>query len=42
MPFKKGEKYMGTCFVIQPFDGGAFDKRYDDIFVPAIKGAKSV
>ena len=30
---------MGTCFVIQPFDGGAFDKRYEDIFVPAIKAS---
>jgi hypothetical protein len=30
---------MGTCFVIQPFDGGAFDKRYDDILIPAIKAA---
>lgn len=30
---------MPTCFVIQPFDGGAFDKRYDDVFVPAIKDA---
>jgi len=28
---------MATCFVIQPFDGGAFDKRYEDVFVPAIK-----
>jgi len=27
---------MNKCFVIQPFDGGIFDKRYDDIFVPAI------
>ncbi len=27
---------MRSCFVIQPFDGGAFDKRYDDVFVPAI------
>ena len=24
------------CFVIQPFDGGKFDKRYDDVFAPAI------
>jgi hypothetical protein len=24
---------------MQPFDGGAFDKRYDDVFVPAIKEA---
>ena len=30
---------MGTCFVIQPFDGGAFDKRYDDVFIPAINAA---
>ena len=20
------------CFVIQPFDGGKFDKRYDDVY----------
>jgi len=31
---------MGTCFVIQPFDGGPFDKRYEDIFVPAIAAAE--
>ncbi len=30
---------MATCFVIQPFDGGPFDKRYDDTFVPAIVAA---
>ena len=30
---------MGKCFVMQPFDSGAFDKRYDDIFEPAIKNA---
>lgn len=30
---------MGTCFVIQPFDHGAFDKRYEDVFVPAISEA---
>ncbi len=30
---------MGICFVIQPFDGGAFDKRYEDVFVPAIEAA---
>ena len=30
---------MGTCFVIQPFDRGAFDKRYDDVFEPAIRDA---
>ena len=27
---------MGRCFVIQPFDQGPFDKRYDDVFAPAI------
>ena len=31
---------MPTCFVIQPFDKGAFDKRYDDVFDPAIRGAE--
>ena len=30
---------MSTCFVIQPFDDGPFDKRYDDVFVPAISEA---
>ncbi len=30
---------MTTCFVIQPFDRGAFDKRYEDVFAPGIKDA---
>lgn len=30
---------MPSCFVIQPFDGGKFDKRYRDIFSPAITNA---
>jgi hypothetical protein len=30
---------MPTCFVIQPFDQGPFDKRYEDVFEPAIKDA---
>ncbi len=31
---------MATCFVIQPFDdGGKFDKRYKDVFDPAIREA---
>lgn len=30
---------MERCFVMQPFDGGVFDKRYEDIFVPAITDA---
>ena len=30
---------MPKCFVIQPFDGGKFDKRFKDTFDPAIKAA---
>lgn len=30
---------MPRCFVIQPFDGGIFDKRFKDIFCPAIERA---
>jgi hypothetical protein len=31
---------LATCFVIQPFDdGGKFDKRYRDVFEPAIQDA---
>lgn len=30
---------MGICFVIQPFDEGEFDARYDQILAPAIKNA---
>jgi hypothetical protein len=30
---------LPTCFVIQPFDGGKFDKRYTDVFEPAIRDA---
>src|SRR5882672_3006402 len=30
---------MNKCFVIQPFDKGSFDKRYEDVFVPAIIAA---
>lgn len=30
---------MNKCFVIQPFDGGKFDKRFDDVFAPAIHAA---
>ena len=28
---------MPHCFVMQPFDGGDFDHRYEDIFAPAIR-----
>ncbi len=30
---------MTTCFVIQPFDSGKYDKRYEDIYKPAIEAA---
>jgi len=30
---------MPSCFVIQPFDGRRFDKRYTDVFKPAIEAA---
>ena len=30
---------MDKCFVMQPFDGGVFDKRYEDVFAHAIKDA---
>ena len=30
---------MEYCFVIQPFDKGMFDKRYDDVIAPAIQAA---
>lgn len=30
---------MDKCFVMQPFDGGTFDKRYDDVYQPAIMDA---
>ena len=30
---------MPTCFVIQPFDSGKFDKRFQDIYKPAIEAA---
>ena len=30
---------MPTCFVMQPFDGGAFDQRYAEVYAQAIKAA---
>lgn len=30
---------MPTCFVIQPFDGGKYDKRFEDVYIPAIEAA---
>jgi len=38
-PPHKDKLSMNKCFVIQPFDNGKFDKRYIDIFEPAIKKA---
>ena len=35
----KGKLTMPTCFVIQPFDGGKFDKRFNDVFKPALEQA---
>ena len=30
----------GRCCVFQPFDQGVFDRRYEEILVPAIEAAK--
>lgn len=30
---------MDRCFVMQPFDGGDFDSRYEDVITPAIREA---
>lgn len=30
---------MATCFVIHPFDSGKFDKRFTDVYKPAIEAA---
>ena len=30
---------MATCFVIQPFDNGKFDKRFQDVYKPSIEAA---
>src|SRR5919106_1440190 len=30
---------MATCFVIQPFDAGKFDKRFEQVFKPAVEAA---
>ncbi|MFO1154722.1 MAG: hypothetical protein U1E42_13835 [Rhodospirillales bacterium] len=34
-----GGALMATCFVIQPIDSGKFDKRFQDIYKPAIEAA---
>jgi hypothetical protein len=39
MPVKLHGVVMATCFVMQPFDGSTFDKRYADVFKPAIEAA---
>lgn len=33
---------MATCFVMQPFDHGAFDQRYEEVYAPAIRDAELV
>ncbi len=30
---------MTSCFVMPPIDGGAFDRRYEEVFAPAIRAA---
>jgi hypothetical protein len=30
---------MAICFVIQPFDSGKYDKRFHDVYKPAIEAA---
>ncbi len=30
---------MPTCFMIQPFDSGKFEKRFEETFAPAIRAA---
>ena len=39
MTDKRQEYANGRCCVFQPFDKGDFDKRYDDVLVPAIEAA---
>jgi len=40
IPFLNESTVPGNrCFVIQPFDGGEFDKRFDDVLIPAIGNA---
>jgi hypothetical protein len=39
MADKTREYANGRCCVFQPFDKGDFDKRYDDVLVPAIEAA---
>ena len=34
---RSGELVMPDCFVIQPFDSGEYDKRFTDIYEPALK-----
>ncbi|HEY1806576.1 MAG TPA: hypothetical protein VGG45_19040 [Terracidiphilus sp.] len=34
------DDFKGQCFVIQPFDGGRYDRLYEQVFKPAIEDAK--
>lgn len=38
-PLRPIGNVMPICFVIQPFDSGKFDKRYDAVFKPAVEAA---
>jgi hypothetical protein len=41
MADEKPKNYInGRCCVFQPFDEGVFDKRYEDVLVPAIEAAE--
>ena len=31
------DRKMVSCFVIQPFDGGVYDRRFDETYAPAIQ-----
>ena len=35
----RGTISVSICFLIQPFDAGKFDKRYEDVFKPAVEDA---
>jgi hypothetical protein len=37
--FEKRSRRMSTCFVMQPFDGDVYDKRYETVFAPGIREA---
>ncbi|MGY6216559.1 hypothetical protein ACW73L_15490 [Methylolobus aquaticus] len=34
-----GGVVLSTCFIMQPFDGGVFDGRYEEVVAPAVRAA---